>query len=306
MMPTRPITIPGRLAALLCLAMLLSAPAAAAGTAAAAGAAAPARIVAMEWAAAETLLALGIVPAAIADAPGYRAWVGHPELPAGVADIGLRQEPNLEELARLEPDLILSHAHLLPLKEKLAAIAPVQAVTFNGTGGDTFAAILSGTREIGRLTGRSAAAERLIDETREAFDRDAEKLRKAGLAGRHVYFVRLVDANTLRIHGKNSVAATVLSRLGLVDAYAGDVNEWGFALSEPSALAGDTDAAILVAGPVGEEEMARVFDTPLGRALPASRAKAVRRLSVTWTFGGLVSAVTMADAITEALTEASP
>ncbi|MBP0616405.1 iron-siderophore ABC transporter substrate-binding protein [Jiella mangrovi] len=263
---------------------------------------APERIVAMEWAGLETLLALGITPVGAADAGGYREWVAKPALPESVADIGSRQEPNLEELARLKPDLILSHAHLRPLKEKLEASARVEDVTFNGTGGDTYQAVLDGTRRVGALTGKTEAAEALIESADTAFAKDAETLRTAGLSDRHVYVVRIIGPNALRIHGKNAVADKVLAKLGLVNAYQGKVNDWGFATAEPSALAEDPDADILVVGPVSDAEMASVFDTPLGKALPAVRAGRVHALPVVWTFGGIPSAITMAGAITDALT----
>ena len=38
------------------------------------------RIAAIDWAQAETLLALGLAPLAIAEPDGYRDWVGQPEL----------------------------------------------------------------------------------------------------------------------------------------------------------------------------------------------------------------------------------
>ncbi|NDW03877.1 iron-siderophore ABC transporter substrate-binding protein [Jiella pacifica] len=261
------------------------------------------RIVVMEWAALETLLALGHPPVGAADAGGYREWVGEPALPADVAEVGSRQEPNLEEIARLRPDLILSHVHLKPLKEKLAALAKVEEVTFNGTGGDAYATVVEGTRKIGDLLGETAEAEALVASADATFEEAAKALRSAGLAGRHVYFVRIIGPNALRVHGQGSVADTVLSRLGLTNAYTGEVNEWGFALLEPSALAEDPEAAIVVAGPVTDEAMASVFDTPLGKALPAVRAGRVYDLPVTWTFGGVPSAKTMAEAIAAALTE---
>lgn len=263
------------------------------------------RIVVMEWAALETLLALGHVPVGAADAGGYREWVGEPALPADVAEVGSRQEPNLEEIARLKPDLILSHVHLRPLKEKLAALAPVEEVTFNGAGGDAYATAVEGTRKIGELLGETAEAEALIGSAETTFDEQAAALDAAGLAGRHVYFVRIIGPNALRIHGPGSIVDTVLSRLGLTNAYEGAVNEWGFSLAEPSALAEDPDAAIVVAGPVSDEAMASVFETPLGRALPAVRADRVYDLPVIWTFGGIPSAKGMAQRIAAALAETS-
>ncbi|MCE7029095.1 iron-siderophore ABC transporter substrate-binding protein [Jiella avicenniae] len=284
------------------VAALAAAPVAAGAQEPATGTASSQRIVVMEWAALETLLALGRPPVGAADAEGYREWVGEPALPETVAGVGSRQEPNLEEIARLKPDLVLSHAHLRPLKEKLAALAPVEEITFNGTGGDAYATVVECTRRIGDLLGETGKAEALIASADETFGQEAKALQSAGLAGRHVYFVRIIGPNALRVHGKGSIADTVLSRLGLTNAYPGDVNEWGFALTEPSVLAEDPDAAIVVAGPVTDEAMASVFATPLGKALPAVRAGRVHALPITWTFGGIDSAKTMAHAIAAALT----
>ncbi|MBO0662305.1 iron-siderophore ABC transporter substrate-binding protein [Jiella sp. MQZ9-1] len=263
----------------------------------------PKRVVAMEWAQLETLLALGITPVGAADARGYREWVSSPRLPESVADIGSRQQPNLEELAQLKPDRIFSQAHLRPLKARLAAIAPVSEITFNGTGGDTFAAVVAGTRAIGEVTDKQAEADALIAKTDAALAMDAKRLQAAGFSGRSVYVVRIIGPHAIRVHGQNSIADTVLAKLGLKNAYRGKVNEWGFATVEPSALADDPKATIVVAGPVTKAEMAAVFETPLGKALPAVRAGAVYRLPVVWTFGGLPSAITMADAIAAALTK---
>lgn len=261
----------------------------------------PSRIVAMEWGEVETLLALGVTPVGAADARGYREWVEAPELPEEVAEVGSRQEPNLEEIARLEPDLILSHAHLQPLEEKLAAIAPVEAVTLSGTGEDAYETAVAGTRRIAAITGKNDEAEALVKETEAAFEADARRIETAGLSGQPVYFVRIIGPNALRVHGETSIANTVLDRLGLTNAFTGEVSEWGFATVEPSQLADNGEATILVAGPVSDEEMAAVFDTPLGKALPAARAGRVHRLPVVWTFGGLPSAKRMADAITAAM-----
>lgn len=49
-----------------------------------------ARVIALEWRPAELLLALGVTPLAIADAPKYRSWVAQPALPPSVLDVGLR------------------------------------------------------------------------------------------------------------------------------------------------------------------------------------------------------------------------
>lgn len=66
------------------------------------------RVIALEWVYAENLLALGIQPVGVADIQGYKQYVNvQPSLTESVVDVGTRQEPNLEAIAQLKPDLIL-------------------------------------------------------------------------------------------------------------------------------------------------------------------------------------------------------
>lgn len=264
------------------------------------------RIAAIDWAQAETLLALGLAPLAIAEPAGYRDWVGQPELPETVADIGSRRAPNLERLAALKPDLILSHDLLAAMRPRLEAIAPVRSVVFGGNGQDTWQTIVSATRDLGAQTGREAEAQALLARADTAFAAARRRIEAAGLAGSPVYVVRLVTGSALRIDGDRSMAAEVLVRLGLRNAYDGPVNEWGFATAEVDALAGDPDAFVLAVGPNAPGTMAAMFDSPVGRALPAVGAGRVRELPVVWTYGGVPSAMHMADAIADALAPDTP
>src|SRR5690606_22593736 len=64
----------------------------------------PERIVALTWAATESLLLLGISPVGVADKAGYATWVQEPELPEGVANVGTRVAPSLHANAKLKPE----------------------------------------------------------------------------------------------------------------------------------------------------------------------------------------------------------
>ncbi|MDX1559837.1 MAG: ABC transporter substrate-binding protein, partial [Marinobacter sp.] len=64
----------------------------------------PERVIALNWAATEALLLLGVTPIGVADRDGYNVWVKEPELPEGVANIGTRVAPSLEAIAELKPD----------------------------------------------------------------------------------------------------------------------------------------------------------------------------------------------------------
>src|SRR5699024_3291217 len=69
----------------------------------------PENIVVLEWSYAEDLLALGIQPAGVADLDGFHQWVNiDKEFDESVEDVGTRQEPNLEAISRLNPDLIIA------------------------------------------------------------------------------------------------------------------------------------------------------------------------------------------------------
>jgi hypothetical protein len=66
------------------------------------------RVAAMDWALAETMIALGHRPIAIVAANDWNRFVVEPSLPAGIVDLGLQPEINFELLASLDPDLILT------------------------------------------------------------------------------------------------------------------------------------------------------------------------------------------------------
>jgi ABC-type Fe3+-citrate transport system substrate-binding protein len=54
------------------------------------------------------LLELGIQPAGVADIAGHNKYVNiAPKLVDSVVEVGTHQEPNLEAIAKIKPDLIL-------------------------------------------------------------------------------------------------------------------------------------------------------------------------------------------------------
>lgn len=68
------------------------------------------RVVVLEWTFTEDLVALGVQPVGNADNANYKVYVT-PEaaLDSSVVDVGTRNEPNLEAIAALKPDLIISN-----------------------------------------------------------------------------------------------------------------------------------------------------------------------------------------------------
>ncbi|MBN3821962.1 ABC transporter substrate-binding protein, partial [Paraburkholderia sp. Se-20369] len=93
----------------------------------------PLRVVALEFMFAETLAALDITPVGMVDTAFYPGWLGYDNARfAHVTDVGSRQEPGLEAIAAVKPDLIIGvgfrHA---PIFEALDRIAPTILFQFS-------------------------------------------------------------------------------------------------------------------------------------------------------------------------------
>ncbi|MEA3250847.1 MAG: iron-siderophore ABC transporter substrate-binding protein [Pseudomonadota bacterium] len=257
----------------------------------------PPRLATIDWTIAETLLGLGVTPLGIAQTGAYRDWVGAPELPATVADLGLRAQPNLELLADLAPERILISPMFASLESRLSQVAPVSTVALYAREGPLWPNLLAATREIAELANRPQAAERLIA---------ASQARIAALADtlppieRPLLMVQFMNARHVRIFGENSLYDAVLDRLGLANAWTGATNSWGFSLVGLEALAG-IDARLVVVEPLPAGVEAALADSGLWRRLEPVRNDRVVTLPPVWSFGGLPSAQRFAEQLTAAL-----
>ena len=68
----------------------------------------PQRIIVLDWDLLEQVLTLDVIPIGATEIAGYNQWVAHPVAPNSIEEVGMRAEPNLEKMASLKPDLILS------------------------------------------------------------------------------------------------------------------------------------------------------------------------------------------------------
>ncbi|HKT63845.1 MAG TPA: ABC transporter substrate-binding protein, partial [Burkholderia sp.] len=124
----------------------------------------PQRVVALDFMFAESVVALDLVPVGMADTAFYPGWLGYQsDRLAHVTDIGSRQEPGLEAIAAVKPDLIIGvgfrHA---PIFDALDRIAPTILFQFspNVSDGGVPVTQLDWMRQIfrtiGAVTGRDA------------------------------------------------------------------------------------------------------------------------------------------------------
>ena len=263
---------------------------------------APARIVVLDWALAEQVLDLGIVPVGAPELALYRDWVETPAMPASVADVGLRSAPNHERIAALAPDVILASDLAAADVARLERIAPVLVFEAWAADHDNVAAAKTIFLEIARLTGRMDRAARLLN----AMQAELAERRRALAAAfdgapPDAAVIRLNDAGSVWIYGDNSIPAAALAALGIGNALPQPASRWGVAQKPVTALEAAGPGALIAIRP----HMAgrAVFDTPLWRFLPAVRAGRFAEAGPVWSYGGYLSLLRHARALHAALAE---
>lgn len=252
------------------------------------------RLVTMDWTVAETLLALGVAPEGVGELAGYRAWVGTPELPESVRDIGLRTQPNLELLVEMSPDRILLTRMFRSLQPILSRVAPTDLID-NQAGETAWQAMVAQTEEIGRIAKREEAAAALIRATEQHIETRRDAI---DYAGPPLLIVQFMDAVHVRVFGANSLYGSVLQRLDIENAWTGRTNSWGFALTSLRELT-TLDGRLVVVRPIPAGTTPS--ETGLWQALPSVRRGDVLWLPPAWSFGALPSARRFADILADAL-----
>ncbi len=263
----------------------------------------PHRIVALEWLPAELMLALGVTPMAVADINNYRAWVGEPELPVSVIDVGLRTEPNLELLTQLKPSLILYSAGYGPSPEKMTRIAPGLGFNFNDGSGKPLTVARHSLTELGdKLDMQQAAKDHLAH-----FDRFIAEMkpRFAQRDDRPVLLMTLLDPHHALIVGQNSLFQEVMDLLGVKNAWHGETNFWGTAVVGLERLVAIKNADVICFDHNNDAEMEKVMATPLWKAMPFVRQSRFQRVPAVWLYGATISAMNFTKMLAQAVGSAA-
>ncbi|MNO36466.1 Fe(3+)-citrate-binding protein YfmC precursor [compost metagenome] len=186
----------------------------------------PQRIVALEFTYAEDLVALGVDPVGVADVEGYKKWVNTtPGLPDGVADVGTRQEPNLEAIMALEPDLIITADYRAAnIYDKLTEIAPTIAFSpyQDENGVDQYQEMIDTFNTIAEITGKQDEAAKVLKDLDDTYAAATEKLKAAGKENGTVTLVQAYsnqNAPVFRIFTDNSMSIQILKKIGLTNAF---------------------------------------------------------------------------------------
>lgn len=249
------------------------------------------RIAAVGWPGAQALMALGVAPLGVTEIPRYEQLVVEPALPPATLELGLRLEPNLEQLQALGPDLILTDISATAILPRLRRIAPVALYAWRGPQGVGLPQARIALRALAAAIGRDAAGEACLADLDAALAQARDKLRP--IASQRIFLVAEVLQQRMLVLGSGSLFQSVLDAIGLHNAWTGPTSASGHALLSLDELTAATDARLVLTGRQGREwqEVAR---DPILRRLPFVREGRVTALPATLFYGGVPSATRLA------------
>ncbi|APO71640.1 ferrichrome ABC transporter substrate-binding protein (plasmid) [Rhizobium gallicum] len=259
------------------------------------------RVATLDWALLETLLAIGANVVAGTELRQFRQVVVKPEVPASVADLGLRGTPNFEVLRFARPDLIFNSNFYAWADARMNPIAPVENHAVYKPGEDPY--------ELARQT-TLAIGERLeLEAARGLTEELAGKLQRyrtvfAQGDGRPIIPINLGDARHYRVFGSDSMFGAVLKRTGLTNAWQGVTSYSAMAPVGIETLASMPDAWIVLIPPHPKDALATLEMSAFWNALPAVFEKRVIILDSINPYGALPAAMRFADLLVEALSNA--
>ncbi|MCA8862696.1 MULTISPECIES: ABC transporter substrate-binding protein [unclassified Halomonas] len=251
----------------------------------------------LNWTIAETLLAIDAPLSGTAQHKGYHEWVGEPGIPDGVADLGLRSQPNLELMAQSPPTQTFISPMFASLTERLESIAPVTSFSPYSPGTHTWQEIQTLTSQLGELTGHRLQAAQLINETHTLLETLGQQRPEAP----PLMMVQFMDARHVRVFGDNSLYNAVLERINLTNAWDRPTNAWGFSLVGIEALYDYPEATLVVVEPLPAGVAESLAKSGLWQHLPSVKNATLLRLPPVWSFGALPSAQHFARELVAAL-----
>ena len=268
------------------------------------------KVVVLEWVYSEDLLALGVQPVGMADIKNYNKWVNTKTKPSkDVVDVGTRQQPNLEEISRLKPDLIITASFRgKAIKNELEQIAPTVMFDPSTSNNDHFAEMTETFKQISKAVGKEEEGKKVLADMDKAFADAKAKIEKADLKDKNIAMAQAFTAKnvpTFRILTDNSLALQVTKKLGLTNTFeAGKSEPDGFKQTTVESLQSVQDSNFIYI--VADED--NIFDTQL-KGNPAweelkfkKENKMYKLKGDTWIFGGPESATSLATQVADVMT----
>jgi len=261
----------------------------------------------MDFGLAETLIEMGLPPIAVPNPGEWGQWVVEPALPADTANLGTDREPNLELLAALKPDLIVTTPYLDGIKPLLERVAPTRTFSVYAPPiGSAYDRSITATRAVAADVGRMDAGEELIARTQATMEETRRHFAAAGLAGRPLLVVNFLDTRHVRVYGAGSLFGGVMERCGLANGWTRPSNYWGFSTVGIEELAQSPASSLVYLEPIAADTLDRLAAGPLWNSLPFVKAQRLHRLPPVLMFGMLPSAMRFARQLARMFDGVSP
>lgn len=271
----------------------------------------PKNIVVLEWGYAEDLLALGMQPAGVAGLESYGEWV-NAGVPLGenVQNVGTRAEPNLEAIARLDPDLIIGvKFRHEAIASQLKEIAPTVmfAPYSEEAAQDQLQNMIDEFNTIAKIVDKQDKASQVIEDMRATFEEQQARLEEAGISNVDYLISQAFTSQntpTIRLFTNNSMVAKVMNNMGMNNVYESEQLEvYGYTSTTVETLQNYQDAHFFYI--VQEED--NIFANQLA-GNPAwenlkfvEEGRTYKMPGSTWTFGGPLSAEVLAKQVADSM-----
>jgi iron complex transport system substrate-binding protein len=252
------------------------------------------RVVALEWGETEMLATLGVMPVGVADTKGYATWVTSEKLDPSVKDVGTRQEPSVDSIVQLNPDLVVMEAERSsPLVAQIEKYVPVLVMT-GSDASDNLNRMRKDFKLIAETVGKQDTADQVLKDFDTALQEGKQKLADAGAAGSSFVMAdgwQEGNAISIRPFGQGSLVSQVAIAAGLKNAWNGKVDKvWGLGQTDVeglTAIKGD-DVRFLYNASDGTDVFAKgLKENSIWTSLPFVKAGRVHKLTDgIWTFGG--------------------
>jgi ABC-type Fe3+-hydroxamate transport system substrate-binding protein len=172
--------------------------------------------------------ALGVQPAATVDKDWINGWLTPIGLPLSenVADVGIPDEPNLEVILQLEPDLIIGHGGVWgshdEMYEELSSIAPTVILDDAPaeSGLDELEVGKQNFMAIADALNRHDEGAAYLQKIESQYDEAAQKIEQAGMKGTKFVLAQAYlssDVPGAYVFTENSFSTKVLNNIGLVN-----------------------------------------------------------------------------------------
>ncbi|UAB71350.1 iron-siderophore ABC transporter substrate-binding protein [Vibrio sp. SCSIO 43132] len=265
----------------------------------------PVRVAALNWDIAEQVLELGVTPVAMPDISEYNNWVVKPAVPESVEDIGTRMEPNMARLEQLKPDVIIIGSPQVDLTERLEKIAPVLYYhTYKQEPGNVERSIKH-FHQMGHALGKADVAKQKVEAMYTKIEAMKAKLDKHYPETKpKVAAFRFASTTTIYLYGDNSSTQEALSLLGFEMALPQPSTQWGVTQKRVKELYGIGDGLALYFKPFNQE--AELEKSVMWNAMPFVKNNKVHSVEPVWNYGGAMSLLHVADALTNSLLELAP